>query len=131
MKGGSKMTVNEAIEVLKKRSAWIKQHFEESTHAEAIDTVVEHYETKTYTAKDMETFAEWLIGRSADWITDEERCETAETFIEMWEKERCVNTSKPPNSKQQCPTCGSDSLITLSDITYCMNDCCDGVKGHN
>ena len=30
-----------------------------------------------------------------------------------------------------CPTCGSDSLITLSGITYCMNDCCDGVKGHN
>ena len=42
----------------------------------------------TYTAEDMEAFAEWLIGRSADWITDEERCETAETFIEMWEKER-------------------------------------------
>ena len=34
------MTVNEAIEVLKERSAWIKQHFEESTHAEAIDTVL-------------------------------------------------------------------------------------------
>ena len=33
--------------------------------------------------------------------------------------------------RKLCPTCGSDSLITLSDITYCMNDCCDGVKGHN
>lgn len=43
---------------------------------------------RLYTAKDMKTFAEWLIGRSEDWITDEERCETAETFIEMWEKER-------------------------------------------
>ena len=55
---------------------------------EAIDTVLTHCEQKTYTDKDMEEFAEWLIGRSADWITDEERCETAETFIEMWEKER-------------------------------------------
>jgi len=36
------MKLNEAIEVLKERSAWIKQHFEESTHAEAIDTVVAH-----------------------------------------------------------------------------------------
>lgn len=33
--------------------------------------------------------------------------------------------------RKLCPTCGSDSLITLSDIAYCMNDCCDGVKGHN
>jgi hypothetical protein len=33
--------------------------------------------------------------------------------------------------RKLCPTCGSDSLITLSDVTYCMNDCCDGVKGHN
>ena len=33
--------------------------------------------------------------------------------------------------RKLCPTCGSDSLITLSDITYCMNDCCDGVKGYN
>lgn len=33
--------------------------------------------------------------------------------------------------RKLCPTCGNDSLITLSDITYCMNDCCDGVKGHN
>ena len=38
--------------------------------------------------KDMENFAEWMIGRSADWIADEERCETAETLIEMWEKKR-------------------------------------------
>ena len=36
------MKLNEAIEVLKERSAWIKLHFEESTHAEAIDTVVAH-----------------------------------------------------------------------------------------
>ena len=33
--------------------------------------------------------------------------------------------------RKLCPTCGCDSLITLSDITYCMNDCCDGIKGHN
>lgn len=38
-----------------------------------------------------------------------------------------VNVAK----RKLCPTCGNDSLITLSDITYCMNDCCDGVKGHN
>ena len=38
------MTTQDAIDVLKERSAWIKQHFEESTHAEAIDTVVAELE---------------------------------------------------------------------------------------
>lgn len=33
--------------------------------------------------------------------------------------------------RKLCPTCGSDSLITLSGITYCMYDCCDGVEEHN
>lgn len=33
--------------------------------------------------------------------------------------------------RKLCPTCGCDSLITLNNITYCMNDCCDGVKWHN
>lgn len=89
------MTLKEAIEVLKYLSGAIKigggKSLIYTRDAEAIDTVVEHCEQKNYTAKDMETFAEWLIGRSADWITDEERCETAETFIEMWENERRQN----------------------------------------
>ena len=38
------MKLSEAIDVLKERSAWIKLHFKESTHAEAIDTVVAEYE---------------------------------------------------------------------------------------
>jgi hypothetical protein len=44
------------------------------------------------------------------------------------------NCNKPAVSvakRALCPTCGYDTLITLSGITYCMNDCCDGVKGHN
>ncbi|HNR21361.1 MAG TPA: hypothetical protein PKL45_15365, partial [Bacteroidia bacterium] len=115
MKGGSKMTVNEAIKVLK---TYRKGDFVgDDKLCEAIDTVLLHINTgnktglderlqeksieqpdnqedisnkkdRLYTAKDMKTFAEWLIGRSEDWITDEERCETAETIIEMWEKER-------------------------------------------
>ena len=78
------MKLNEAIEKLK----WLSEQISPSPIKEAIDTVVAEVEKHTYTAKDMEAFAKWLIGRSADWITDEERCETAETFIEMWEKER-------------------------------------------
>ena len=52
MKVGNKMTLKEAIEVLKERSAWIKQHFDESTHAEAIDTVVEWAEKPIPTLKE-------------------------------------------------------------------------------
>ena len=38
------MKLNEAIEVLKERSAWIRSYFGESTHAKAIDTVVAELE---------------------------------------------------------------------------------------
>ena len=41
----------------------------------------------TYTADDMEAFAEFLIGRNTAWITELERNETAKTLIELWEKE--------------------------------------------
>lgn len=27
--------------------------------------------------------------------------------------------------KRICPKCNKDSLITLSSITYCMNECCN------
>ena len=87
------MKLSEAIEVLKKWGSLYDGtsellEWDMGVFNKAIDTVVTHCEQKTYTDKDMEEFAEWLIGRSADWITDEERCETAETFIEMWENER-------------------------------------------
>lgn len=96
-------------------------------------------EKPSYTAQDMEAFAEWCA--LMEWIYDptdkvwfqkySTETKTTAQLRKLWEQEMDVNTSEPPNSKQQCPTCGSDSLITLSDITYCMNDCCDGVKGHN
>lgn len=35
----------------------------------------------------MEAFAEFLIGRNTEWITELERNETAKTLIELWEKE--------------------------------------------
>lgn len=41
----------------------------------------------TYTADDMEAFAEYLIGRNTEWITKLQRNETAKTLIELWEKE--------------------------------------------
>lgn len=43
---------------------------------------------RLYTAEDMESFAEFLIGRNTEWITELERNETAKTLIELWEKER-------------------------------------------
>lgn len=81
------MNMKEAIEVLKERSEWIKKHLPESPHAKAIDTVVAELENPTYTAQDMEAFAEYLIGRNTEWITELERNETAKTLIELWEKE--------------------------------------------
>ena len=86
-----KMNLTGAIEILKLHKHTtdkFKHSVGDQYVSDAIDTVVSHCEKHTYTADDMEDFVEWLIGRSADWITDEERCETAETFIEMWEKER-------------------------------------------
>lgn len=107
------MKLSDAIEVLKDYDRVIKIAYPKpfaDKLTEAIGTVISHINTGNKTAlddslreklieqpdnqeglsnkKDMENFAEWMIGRSADWITDEERCETAETFIEMWEKER-------------------------------------------
>ena len=43
---------------------------------------------RLYTADDMEAFAEFLIGRNTEWITELERNETAKTLIELWERER-------------------------------------------
>lgn len=38
--------------------------------------------------KEMEAFAEYLIGRNTEWITKLQRNETAKTLIELWEQER-------------------------------------------
>ena len=43
---------------------------------------------RLYTDKDMEAFAEYLIGRNTEWITELERNETANTLIELWEQQR-------------------------------------------
>ena len=43
---------------------------------------------KTYTAKDMEAFAEWLIGRNTEWISKLQRNETSKTLIKMWKERR-------------------------------------------
>ena len=51
------MKLNEAIDVLKERSAWIKLHFKESTHAEAIDTVVAELEKPLPTDEQIEQYA--------------------------------------------------------------------------
>lgn len=44
--------------------------------------------------------------------------------------EKSINEEKgnavlPLVSVSLCPYCGTDTLITLSDGIYCMNDCCD------
>ena len=89
-----RLTLKEAIEVLKERSAWIKEHFEESTHAEAIDTVVEYCEQKTYTPAEMESFYTWAnnngwyYGELTElWHNDEEDLEglIIDDVLKIWE----------------------------------------------
>ena len=77
------MKLNEAIEKLK----WLSEQISPSPIKEAIDTVVSEVEKHTYTPEDMEAFAEFLIGRNTEWITELERNETAKTLIELWEQE--------------------------------------------
>ncbi len=94
------MTLKEAIEVLKKVKHWIDYgagELEPTANAviEAIDTVVEHCEQKTYTAKDMETFAEWLSlkeysyhPKAKMWTYGMANRKTTEQLRELWEQER-------------------------------------------
>lgn len=42
----------------------------------------------TYTAEEMEAFAEWLIGRNTEWISKLQRNETSKTLIKMWNERR-------------------------------------------
>ena len=79
------MKLKEAIEVLKMNRPLIGRIGDEVM--EAIDTVVAEVEKPKYMADDMEAFAEYLIGRNTEWITELERNETAKTLIELWEKE--------------------------------------------
>ena len=75
--------LEEAIEKLK----WLSDQLKSSPMKEAIDTVVAGVEKPKYIADDMEAFAEYLIGRNTEWITELERNETAKTLIELWEQE--------------------------------------------
>jgi len=49
--------------------------------------VLSYKKDRLYTAEDMQAFAEFLIGRNTEWITELERNETAKTLIELWEQE--------------------------------------------
>lgn len=82
------MKLNEAIEVLKERSAWIRSYFGESTHAKAIDTVVAELEKtlptgKIYTEVDMARFSRWRM--DSDYTNHHL---TEKELIIKWEKER-------------------------------------------
>ena len=74
--------LEEAIEKLK----WLSEQISPSPIKEAIDTVVKEVEKPTYTAEDMEAFAEWLIGRNTEWISKLERNETSKPLIKIWEE---------------------------------------------
>jgi len=123
--------LKQAIEVLK----WHKDRDDFGSMVyEAIDTVVEALEKPTYTAEDMEAFAEWCsvnkwnydvvnkewvqygIGENNDWFLSHIE------LRELWEQEMDVNTSEPTNIKQQCPECGDESYN--SDGNYCLNSNC-------
>ncbi len=91
-----KMNLKEAIGVLKdyRRGNFVN----DDKFCEAIDTVVEHCETKTCTDKEMEAFAEWATKstwifrlKTNTWIRVNfykiEEVTTAQ-LREMWEKER-------------------------------------------
>ena len=80
-----RLTLKEAIEVLKERSAWIKQHFEESTHAEAIDTVVAEFEKPKFTLSQMvEIFA--VAKAMTEHLDEKGRNEYFDNWINFWKE---------------------------------------------
>jgi hypothetical protein len=44
-------------------------------------------------------------------------------FSDCLKEARSVQLMQTAVIKPLCPTCGKADLITLSGITYCMNDC--------
>ena len=75
-----KMSLTGAIEILKLHKHTtdkFKHSIGDQYVSDAIDTVVKALEKPTYTAEDMEAFAEWLIGRNTEWISKLERNETS------------------------------------------------------
>jgi endonuclease YncB( thermonuclease family) len=73
------------------------EKFIRDVQQDAIDTVVEHCEQKTYTTKDMEDFAEWVVKDGWKWsvyiecFTNnlyDESMKTITQLREHWEKGR-------------------------------------------
>jgi len=84
-----KMNLTGAIEILKLHKHTtdkFKHSIGDKYVSDAIDTVVKALEKPTYTAEDMEAFAEWLIGRNTEWISKLERNETSKILIKIWEE---------------------------------------------
>jgi hypothetical protein len=84
-----KMSLTGAIEILKLHKHTtdkFKHSIGDQYVSDAIDTVVKALEKPTYTAEDMEAFAEWLIGRNTEWISKLERNETSKILIKIWEE---------------------------------------------
>ena len=103
----------------------------EQQDKEAIDTVVAVAEQKSYTSTEIESFAEWCSRKGWGYsYKDKEwsnmrpvyQIKTTTQLRELWEQEMDVNTSEPPNIKQQCPECGDESYN--SDGDYCLNSNC-------
>ena len=83
------MSLTGAIEILKLHKHTtdkFKHSIGDQYVSDAIDTVVKALEKPTYTAEDMEAFAEWLIGRNTEWISKLERNETSKILIKIWEE---------------------------------------------
>ena len=84
-----KMSLTGAIEILKLHKHTtdkFKHIIGDQYVSDAIDSVVKALEKPTYTAEDMEAFAEWLIGRNTEWISKLERNETSKILIKIWEE---------------------------------------------
>ena len=82
------MKLKKAIEVLEQHKSTaekFKMTVGTDTISEAIDTVVEHCEQKTYTAKDMADFAKWCLLDDGSMVVNMDDKEM-EDNLKLWEE---------------------------------------------
>lgn len=86
-----KMNLTGAIEILKLHKHTtdkFKHSVGDQYVSDAIDTVVEHCEQKTYTAEDMQDFAEWSYKQSYRKMWNAGKYIGYSGMLELWEQQR-------------------------------------------
>lgn len=86
-----KMNLTCAIEILKLHKHTtdkFKHSVGDQYVSDAIDTVVEHCEQKTYTAEDMNDFAEWSYKQSYRKMWNAGKYIGYSGMLELWEQQR-------------------------------------------